>query len=329
MKKKWLIRLVFSVLTLLIVSILSFMIIEFAPGSPISRYADNPKITSADRERIIRHLGLDKPTSVRYFIWLKNVLRGDFGLSYMTGRPVLTEILARLPATLKLMLFSFFISVAFAIPIGIYAAMRRNSLPDVLISFISYLGISLPSFWLGLLLIYIFAVKLQLLPAGGQLTPWFDSSAFPLPVRPAAVFWEHLRHLLLPAATLSFGNIARWCQYLRSSLLETINENYIRTARAKGLNSRTVVYKHALRNAITPLITVIGLNMPAFFAGAVITEQIFSWPGMGQLFITAVFARDYQVIMGITIITAAMVLLGNFLSDILYAVFDPRVEYRG
>lgn len=319
-------RAAISLLSLLMISVLTFVLIETAPGSPVSKYAENPKISAADRARIAEQLGLDEPAARRYFLWLGNVARGNLGISYMTGRPVATEIRDRLPATLKLMTASFLISLALAIPIGVYSARHRHTLADHLLSLVSVFGLSVPSFWFGLLMIYLFAVWLRWLPAGGQITPWFDPSVYPLATRPFIVLWEQARYLLLPAFVLGLTNTAAWSRYLRASLLAEINENYVRTARAKGMPERVVLYKHALRNALTPLITVMGLELPAFFAGAVIIEQVFSWPGMGRLFLAAVNNRDYQVLMGVTMVTAVLVLLGNLLADALYSRLDPRVH---
>lgn len=321
-------RLATFLLSLFVVSLLSFTIIEFSPGGPMARYVENPKMSQADRARIAEHFGLDKPAPVRYFIWLRNTAQGDLGTSFMTGRPVLTEILERLPATLRLMTVSFIISIIIAIPIGIYSATHRYSLLDNLTTTGIFLGLSLPSFWIGLLMIYIFAIWLRWLPAGGMVTPWFDSSVYPLLTRPFVTFWEHTRYLLMPAIVLSLSNVGSWSRYMRSSMLDVINQDYIRTARAKGVPERKVIYKHALRNALTPLVTLMGLDLPNFFAGAIVTEQIFAWPGMGRLFISAAGNRDYQVLMGITMLTAVLVLLGNLLADILYSFLDPRVNYE-
>lgn len=329
MKNKFIGRVAMSLVSLLVISILSFALMELSPGGPVARYAENPKISRADRERIAQRFGLDKPAPVRYLIWLKNTARGDLGISYMTGRPVAKEIMERLPATLKLMLASFLLSLAIAVPIGIYSATHRYSRLDNVFTAGAFFGLSLPTFWFGLLLIYVFAIWLRWLPAGGQITPWFNPAAYAPHIRPFAVFWEHTRYLIMPSIVLSLSNTASWSRYVRSSMLDVINQNYIRTARAKGVPERLVIYKHALRNALTPVVTIMGLDLPTFFAGAMITEQIFAWPGMGRLFITAVGNRDYQILMGITMITAVLVLLGNLAADILYSLLDPRVKYEG
>ncbi|MDW7651113.1 MAG: ABC transporter permease [Bacillota bacterium] len=322
-------RIAISLLSLLVISVLSFALMELSPGGPMDRYAENPKISQADKERIAKKFGLDKPVHVRYVIWFKNLAQGDLGLSYQTGRPVMTEIMDRLPATLKLMMVSFLLSVMIAIPIGIYSSTHRYSSLDNISTFGSFIGLSIPSFWFGLLMIYVFSIRLGVLPAGGQSTPWFDPLIYPALTRPFYVLWEHIRYLIMPAIVLSLMNTASWSRYMRSSMLDVINQNYVRTARAKGVPERKVIYKHALRNALTPIITIMGLDLPAFFAGAVVTEHIFAWPGMGRLFITSIGHRDYQILMGITMITALLVLLGNILADILYSLMDPRVKYEG
>lgn len=329
MGSKYIKRLVTFLLSLFVVSLLSFALLEFSPGGPMARYVENPKMSQADRARIAERFGLDKPASVRYFIWLRNTAQGDLGTSFMTGRPVLTEILERLPATFKLMSVSFFMTIIIAIPIGIYSATHRNSLLDRLGAIGCFLGFSLPAFWFGFLMIYVFSVWLSWLPAGGMTTPLFDPSGYPLMTRPFIILWEHIRYLLMPAIVLSLSNIAIWSRHMRSSMLDVINQNYIRTARAKGVSERKVIYKHAMRNALMPLVTLMGLDLPSFFTGAVITEQLFAWPGMGRLFISAAGNRDYQVLMGIVMITAGLVLLGNLLADLLYGFLDPRVKCEG
>lgn len=329
MGKKLIKRLGLSLITLFLISLISFALMQLAPGGPMAVYAENPKITKADRARIAHRLGLDKPKHIQYIIWMKNMSHGDFGNSYKTGRPVLLEINERIPATLKLMLLSFLISISIAIPIGIYSATHRNSWADYLLTTGSFFGLSMPTFWFGLILIYLLALTLQWLPAGGYLTPWFSAEDFSIWVRPWAVFWEHFRFMIMPAIVLGLANTASWSRYMRSSMLEIVNQDYIRTARAKGVTEKLVIFKHALRNALPPIVTVMALDLPAFFGGAIITEKLFAWPGMGRLFIDSVFGRDYQILMGITVITAVLVIISNFFADILYSILDPRVKYEG
>lgn len=322
-------RLLASLMSLGLISVISFGLMNLAPGGPMAVYAENPKITAAAKARIIKQMGLDQPAAVRYVLWMKALFRGDLGLSYKTGRPVATEISERLPATLTLMAVSFLISVGIAIPIGIFSATHRNSWADYLVTFGSFIGLSLPTFWFGLLMLLVFSLKLDWFPAGGYLTPWFNAADYPGWLQPWAVLGEHLRYLVMPALVLGLANIASWSRYMRSSMLEVIHQDYIRTARAKGTPERLVVFKHALRNALTPIITVMALDLPSFFGGAIVTESIFAWPGMGRLFITSVFNRDYQILMGITVITAVLVIGANLLADLVYTVLDPRVKYEG
>ncbi|MCL6590745.1 MAG: ABC transporter permease [Firmicutes bacterium] len=330
MVKKICKRFLISIVSLVIISVISFALMQLAPGGPMAMYAENPKISAADKERIKIQLGLDKPAYIRYFLWMERItLHGDLGRSYKTGRPVATEITERLPATLILMFTAYLIAVGIAIPIGIYSATHRYSFADYLVTFGSFFGLSLPTFWFGLLMILIFALFLRVFPAGGYLTPWFSPSDYPLLVRPFAVIWEHFRYLIMPALVLGLASIASWSRYMRSQMLEVVNQDYIRTARAKGVPEKKVIYKHAFRNALTPLITIMALDLPGLFSGALVTETIFAWPGMGRLFINSVFSRDYQVLMGITMMTAVLVLIFNFIADILYAVLDPRVKYEG
>ncbi len=324
MLKKITRRLLFSLISLLLISIISFSLMELAPGGPASLYLENPKITRADRDRLATQMGLDKPAPQRYFIWLKNFVQGNMGLSYRTGLPVSREIMSRLPATLTLMSVSFLFSLAVALSIGIYAAARPASAFDGIATFCSFLGISLPSFWFGLLVLFLLA---GILPSGGYSTPWFDPAIYPLWQRPFAVIWEKCRYLIMPVLVLSLGSIAGWSRYIRSSMLEEMNRDYIRTARAKGVPARKVVCKHALRNALNPLVTVVCLDLPYLFSGALVTETIFAWPGIGRLFYVSVTQRDYIVLMGIVMITGALVILGNFLADVLYTLLDPRVKY--
>lgn len=329
LKNKLLKRLLISLLSLFIISLISFALMNLAPGGPMAMYAENPKISKADRVRIAKAMGLDKPAPVRYVIWISKFVRGDMGLSYKTGRPVSYEILSRLPNTLKLMFVSFLLSVGVAIPIGIYSATHRYSLADHAVTFGSFLGLSIPSFWFGLLMIFAFSIWLKVLPAGGASTPWFNPAAYHPILRYFAVLGDQLRYLIMPALVLSLMNIASWSRFMRSSMIDVVSQDYIRTARAKGVPEKKVINKHALRNALTPIITIMGLDLPGFFAGAVVTETIFAWPGMGRLFISSVWNRDYIVLMGIVMITAVLVLLGNLLADILYTMLDPRVKYEG
>ncbi len=318
-----------ALISLLVISALSFLLMELAPGDAMSRYAENPRITRADRDVIAANLGLDRPAHVRYFLWLTFFVRGDMGISFMTGRPVLEEILSRMPATMKLMGLSLFISIFASVSLGVYSATHKNSFADNFISFCSFIGISAPSFWLGLLMIYVFAYRLNFLPAGGYSTPWFDYSAYSTFARTYLALGEQIRYILMPATVLCISNVAIWSRYVRSAVWEELQKSYITTARAKGLSEKQIIYSHALRNALTPMITMIGLELPRIFAGSIVTEHIFAWPGMGRLFITASHNRDYQVLMGIIMVTAVLVILGNLFANILYIRLNPRVRHDG
>jgi peptide/nickel transport system permease protein len=260
--------------------------------------------------------GLDQPLYVQYFKWLWSMVRGDWGLSYKTGLPVWQMIMSRLSATFTLMFSAFLLSVAIALPAGILSAVKRYSVPDYVVTFLAFVGVAMPSFWFGLMLQLLFSVKLGWLPSSGMQT---IGGAFSL--------LDRLRYLAMPTVVLALLSIAGWSRYMRSSMLEAINQDYIRTARAKGLAERTVIGKHALKNAMIPVVTIMGLDLPSWFGGAAITETIFAWPGMGRLYVEAVFGRDYPILMANLMLTAVLVVAGNLLADTLYALFDPRIKY--
>ncbi len=316
-------RLIQTVLLLLIISAFVFFLINLAPGGPFDALVfGSPRVSQAHLERLNQLIGLDKPWYIRYFSWLRNVVVGDWGTSWGVayGQPVLTVIAERLPATVLLMGTALLLSLLIALPIGIYSALRQYSWVDYVVTALSFFGIAMPTFWFGIMLIIIFAVVLKdtpfQLPTGGMMTPGmgFDLG-------------DRVRHLILPVAVLSLFNVAQWSRFMRSSMLEILHQDYMRTARAKGLREQVVILKHGLRNALIPIITIIGLEIPALVSGAVVTEFIFSWPGMGQVFFQAVFASDWPVVQGIVVITACVVILSNLLADILYAVADPRIRY--
>jgi len=299
--RKFIVKRLLQLTPLLIgVSLISFFVMHLAPGDPTALFTD-PNIDPADLARIRANWGLDKPVIVQYFYWLGNVLRGDFGTSYMTGRPVLTEILERLPATLLLMATTYFFTILIAIPLGVFSAVKKNKWQDNLITVLSFAGMATPTFWLGLMLMLLFAVKLDWLPALGNLT--------------------------LPVITMVIGSLAGLTRYQRAAMLEVLNQDYIRTARAKGLPERVVIFKHALRNALIPIVTILGLSLPSLFGGAFIIETIFAWPGMGRLGVSAIFQRNYPLIMGIVMFSAVLIILANLLADIGYAIVDPRIRY--
>ena len=300
---------------LLILSIIVFSMIHAAPGDPAAFLA-GPRATEEDIERIRQDLGLDKPVLNQYMLWLSKVVRGDFGSSYINKRPVLELFWERFPATALLMGTANVLSLLIAIPIGVFTAMKRNSLPDRMVTVLAFLGISLPSFWFGLMLMYILGVRLQLLPLGGMRTIGAEFSVL-----------DVIRHLAMPASVLTFIFTAFWMRFVRSSVLEVLNTDYVRVAHAKGLPAFVVLGRHVLRNALLPIITLLGLSFPELFAGAVVIESVFTWPGLGQLTLAAATARDFTVVMAMVLIVSTSVVLGNLMADLTYRWADPRIRY--
>ncbi|MFQ5742216.1 MAG: ABC transporter permease [Acidobacteriota bacterium] len=299
------------------ISIILFAVIQAAPGGPegsllqTGRFID-PQVIESYRRR----LGVDQPLHVQYFRWVSAALTGDLGISFSTTRPVSEMILERLPATLELMASSFVLAAVLAIALGIFSAVRQYSLFDYLGTGLSFVGIAMPVFWFALILQLVFSVKLGWLPVAGTETVG------------EASLWDHLQHLILPAAVLSFRNIAGWSRYLRASLIGVLRADYVRTARAKGLPERAVVGIHAVRNALIPVLSIMALNLADLFSGAVITETIFAWPGIGRMFVQAMFARDYPLLMGILLMGSIMVVVFNLVADIVYGMLDPRIRYE-
>jgi len=319
----YVIRRILQMIPLIIgVTIISFGIMYLAPGDPIDVLA-----TRTATPEQIAHLrtvyGLDQPVYVQYWKWFSKLIVGDFGRSFVEGRPVMDMILERLPNTLYLNAVVALIIYAAAIPIGIVSALRQYTWFDNMVTSAAFFGLALPNFWFGLLLIYYVAMKVDLIPIAGIATYGFTVEK----VGWVAVLLDRLKYLILPTIVLSTPGIAAVSRYMRSSMLEVIRQDYIRTAKAKGLSGRVVLYKHALRNALLPIVTLIGFELPILFSGSVIVETIFSWPGLGLLSIRAIFQRDYMVVMAFNVIGAALVLTGNFIADLLYAVVDPRIKY--
>ena len=309
-------RLLLAIPTLIGVTILTFCLIHLAPGGPQAALAGE-KATPEQIARLTHELGLDRPLYVQYADWVGALLHGDLGFSYLRQAPVLQLIGQRLPQTMLLMGCALVVSVLLAVPLGVYQAYRRNTAFDRTASVAVFVAWSMPTFWFGTILIAIFAVSLRWFPVGGLQT--IDTTDFDWPSR--------FMHLVLPAATLAIVSMAGWSRYIRGSMVEQLREDYTRTAIAKGLPTRTVLFRHTLRNALIPFITLLGGTLPALFGGAVITEQIFAYPGMGQLFWQSAIDRDYGTLLGMTVLTAVMVILGNLLADVLYGVVDPRVRY--
>lgn len=299
--KRYILNRLLQLIPLLIgITLITFFVMHMAPGDPTALFTD-PNIKPEELMRIRANWGLDKPLAVQYLIWLKNAAKLDFGYSYISGKPVISEIAERLPNTLLLMSVSFIIILLISIPVGVISAVKKGSVFDNLFTIISFIFMSIPTFWLALVFMLLFSLKLGWVPSFGNLA--------------------------LPVAVLVISGLAGITRYQRASMLEVLDQEYIKVARAKGLPERTVVFKHALRNALIPIITLLGLSIPDLFGGAFIIETIFAWPGMGRLGVSAVFSRNYPVIMGITLLTAVLIVLANLLADIGYAMVDPRIRY--
>ncbi|MFC3219343.1 ABC transporter permease [Tianweitania populi] len=297
------------------VSVIGFGIMHLAPGGPLSVYTLNGSITAADIERLRVSLGLDQPLHVQYFGWVKSMLEGSWGYTLFGGRPVLDVILERLPATILLMGTSTALAVLIGTLLGVLGAVRRYSIFDYLATTGAMLALSFPTFWFGLMAIYIFAIELRWLPSGGMYDFGEEGNVLNL-----------LQHLILPLLVLTLVLVASWSRYARSSFLEVIQQDYVRTARSKGLSGSRVLWRHAFPNAVIPLIALLGVQLPTLFSGALVAETIFSWPGMGRLFVDALSMKEYSVLMGTVMFTALLVILGNLIADIAIALIDPRVK---
>ncbi len=320
--------------TMLIISLVLFLGMQAVPGGPLQAFALNPHMSQAAKSAIIHRWGLDQPAYVQYILWLKAMLTGDWQTSFFLNRPVKSVISSRLPATMILMITAYILQEAIALPAGLLAALRRYSFFDQFVTFFSYVGYSMPTFWLGLMLLLIFAVEFPLFPVSGIIDIRTTGAPFLTPeyntwfgANPIQGLLDIAHHVVLPATTIAIVGIAGDSRFMRASMLDSIHQDYIRTARAKGLPERVVVLKHALRNALLPVVTQITLTLPTLFSGAVVTEAIYSWPGMGQLFFQALAAYDYPLLMAIMVVAAGLVVIFNFLADIAYAWIDPRISY--
>ena len=307
-------RLVQSAVLLLGVSIIGFALMHLAPGGPLALYTINPTVTAQDIERVKAQLGLDQPIALQYLKWAEGMFTGNWGYSFFGGQQVRGVVLDRLPATLELMGASLSLALVIGVTIGIVSAVRHNSIVDYASAVAAMIALSLPTFWLGLLAIYLFAQTLQWLPAGGAAST------------SGGDLGDRLRHLILPVAVLSFVLVAQWSRYTRSAMLDILHQDYVRTAQAKGLKRSRILLNHALRACLAPLITLAGLQLPLLVGGALVTETVFSWPGMGLLFVNALGMRDYPVLMAILMVSAFVVVLGNLLADIAVALVDPRIK---
>jgi peptide/nickel transport system permease protein len=315
-------RLVLMIPVLLGITIISFGVMKMAPGDPTSLVTDlNPNMNEEAIKRIRAHYGLDQPWYVQYGKWLKNIVVLDFGRSFAPdGRPVIDKIAERIPITILINILSLSVILIVAVPIGVMSAVKRNSLFDRFTTLFVFLGFATPSFWLALLLMILFGVQLNILPISGLRSLNYTE------LSPVGQVLDFSRHLILPVFVSAFSGLAGMSRYMRSNMLEVIRQDYITTARAKGLDERTVIFKHALRNALLPVITILGLSIPGLIGGSVIAETIFAIPGMGQLFYQSVMMRDYPSVMGVLVIGAVLTLLGNLLADLMYSMADPRIR---
>ncbi len=303
------------------ITVITFGIIHLTPGGFSSVQMDmNPNISPDSVARLQELYNLDKPWYEQYGLWVSRLLRLDFGRSFLDQRPVIAKIGERLPATLLLSGLSMFLIFILAIPLGVYSAMHHNTRRDRVITLVTFTGYSIPTFWLALLCMLLFGIVLGWLPISGIRSINHDF------LSPIGKFWDYVSHLILPVTISAFGGLASISRYTRGNMLEVVRQDYIRTARAKGLTNNRVYYIHALKNALLPVITIIGLALPGLIGGSFIFETIFSWPGMGRLAFEAALSFDYPTIMGIAVIGAALTLLGNVLADVLYAVNDPRIR---
>ncbi len=320
----WLLKRLFSLIpTFFGITLISFFVMHLAPGEPMSLQADfNPKMTPEMRQRLRAQYGLDKPLYVQYAKWLKGLFKLDLGRSFSPDRrKVWDKIRERLPVTILINVLSMALILVVAIPLGVKAAVKQNSLFDQITTVLVFIAYAAPAFWVALLLMLFFGIKLGLLPVSGlhSLMGYEQMSTFE-----KVIDWS--KHLVLPVFVSAIGGLAGFSRYTRSSMLEVLRQDYITTARAKGLPERVVIYRHALRNALLPLITILGLSVPGLIGGSVIFESIFAIPGVGQLMWSSVMARDYPVLMGNLVIVSILTLLGNLLADIGYAAVDPRVR---
>lgn len=308
-------RLLQAIPLLIGVSVIGFGMMHLAPGGPLAVYTLNPTITAQDLDRIEKALGLDRPLHVQYVKWAYGMFTGNWGNTFFGGRPVRDVIFERIPATLLLMGSAFALAILLGVLVGILGAIRRYSVFDYVATTGAMVALSFPTFWFGLMAIFIFAERLGWLPSGGMYTLGGEEDLL-----------DRLRHLILPVLVLALVLVAQWSRYTRSSFLEIINQDYIRTARSKGLSGGRILFRHAFPNAIAPLVALAGVQLPWLLSGALVTETIFSWPGMGRLFVDALRVKEYPILMGIVMVTAVSVIIGNLLSDLVNASIDPRIR---
>ncbi|MBO0662871.1 ABC transporter permease [Jiella sp. MQZ9-1] len=303
-----------SLVLLVIVSVIGFFVLNLAPGGPLSQFALTPGMSDAQLARIAHQMGLDRPLPVQYWEWFTRLLQGDWGRSYRDNQPVLTVIWSHLLATLLLMGTSTVISVLIGTWVGVLGALRRYSVFDYAATVGAMVALSIPTFWFGLIAIYLFSLRLGWLPAGNMYTIG-DGSLL-----------DYAVHLIMPSVVLALVNVAVWSRYMRTAVLDVMTQDFIRTAKAKGLTRTAVLTRHILRNALVPMVTLLGLQLPTILGGALVTETVFTWPGMGRLFLDSLGYSDYPVVMGLLMLSAILVLIGNLLADIVVAVIDPRIR---
>lgn len=311
-------RLLLSIVTLVAISVVIFSILALAPGNPLGEFATNPSVPPELQAKIRESYGLDDPIHVRYRSWAWQYVQGNWGQSFSSKMPVREYVFNRLPVTLGVIGSSFVAGILIAIPFGVVSAVKQYSLFDQLATTFAFLGFSIPTFFSGIVLIYIFSVALQGTPFALPFV--YDSQATGI--------WGNIRQSIMPVAVLGLFNAAGLMRFVRASMLETLNQDYVRTARAKGLRERVVIVLHAMRNALIPVVTIIALQVPTVFGGAVITEQIFRVPGIGRALIDGILSRDIPVVMAITFGVAVLVVISNLIADILYAALDPRIKYN-
>jgi peptide/nickel transport system permease protein len=304
------------------VTFIAFMLMQLSPGDPVDSFAD-PSISVQDLDQIRQNLGLDQSLLVQYGKWVLNVVQGNMGYSYKTGKPVLTAIMERLPATLILSISGLALILLIAVPLGLYSGYRYETLSDTVITILSFVGMAMPTFWVGLMIILLFSVQLGWFPTSGFLDPGLQS---------ASVWRQSLNivwHMILPLIATVVGDLAGLIRYNRFEVIGVLKQDYILAARARGVSEKVLLFKHAFKNAALPLVTILGLSLPGLISGSFIIEYIFSWPGMGQLGIEAVFSRDYPVLMGMVMISSTLILFGNLLADISYGLVDPKIKVGG
>lgn len=316
-------RIFISLFVLLGITIIVFFLVHLAPGDPINAmYANIPGMTQEQIDAIKAGLGMDKPIIVQYFIYMKNlILHGDFGESIQYSRPVIDLITERLWNTFSLVFIAMILSMAIAIPIGVTSAVKKNTAFDYFFTSFAFIGVSIPSFFFGFLLIKVFSVDLGWLPSTGVQTPGAVFTTMGMII-------DRVKHYIMPVSVLALINMASYTRYIRSSITDVIKQDYIRTARSKGLRQRVVIYRHALRNGLIPIVTILGSSLATIFSGSLITENIFSWPGLGRLIYGATMARDYYLVMGVNVFTGFLVILGQLIADAMLVLVDPRIKYN-